>query len=67
MKRLACIFGGHRWTMRDEDGEVYEVCSRCGKQSVPLEPEQRRGDRGVLADEHETQARCSRKSAAAAL
>ena len=31
MKRLACILGGHRWTIRDEDGEVSHVCSRCGK------------------------------------
>jgi len=31
MKRLACIFGRHRWTIHDEHGEVYEVCSRCGK------------------------------------
>ena len=31
MKSLACIFGRHRWTIHDEDGEVYDVCSRCGK------------------------------------
>jgi hypothetical protein len=30
MKRLACIFGRHRWTIRDEDGEVSDMCSRCG-------------------------------------
>jgi hypothetical protein len=31
MKSLACIFRGHRWTIQVEDGESYEVCSRCGK------------------------------------
>jgi hypothetical protein len=33
MKRLACIFGRHRWTIHDEHGEVYEACSRCGKRA----------------------------------
>jgi hypothetical protein len=32
MKRLACIFRGHRWTIQVENGESYDVCSRCGKQ-----------------------------------
>jgi len=31
MKSLACIVGRHRWTIRVEDGESYDVCSRCGK------------------------------------
>jgi uncharacterized C2H2 Zn-finger protein len=31
MKRLACVFGRHRWTIHDENGEVYDVCPRCGK------------------------------------
>lgn len=31
MKRLVCIFRGHRWTIRVEDGDSYDVCSRCGK------------------------------------
>jgi hypothetical protein len=34
MKNLACIFGRHSWMIHDEHGEVYEVCSRCGK--LPL-------------------------------
>jgi hypothetical protein len=31
MKRLACIFRRHRWTIHEENGEMYDVCSRCGK------------------------------------
>ena len=31
MKRIACIFGRHRWTIQVENGESYDVCSRCGK------------------------------------
>jgi hypothetical protein len=29
MKRLACIFGRHRWTIHGEHSDV--SCSRCGK------------------------------------
>jgi len=31
MKKLACVFGRHRWTTHVEHGEEYSVCSRCGK------------------------------------
>jgi transcription initiation factor TFIIIB Brf1 subunit/transcription initiation factor TFIIB len=30
MKRLACIFGRHRWMTHVEHGEEYNVCARCG-------------------------------------
>jgi hypothetical protein len=33
MKRLACVFGRHRWTIRDTHDKAYEVCSRCGKRT----------------------------------
>jgi hypothetical protein len=54
MKRLACIFGGHRWTIRVEDGESYDVCSRCGKlpQSRPS-PSGAEGFGGFHADERD--------------
>jgi len=35
MKNLACTFGRHRWTTHEEHGDVYNVCSRCGKLSYP--------------------------------
>jgi hypothetical protein len=31
MKRLACIFGRHRWTTHIERRDETHVCSRCGK------------------------------------
>jgi hypothetical protein len=31
MKRLACIFGRHRWTTHVEHGNETHVCSRCGR------------------------------------
>jgi hypothetical protein len=36
MKRLACIFGRHRWETHTEQGESYKVCSACGK--IPKGP-----------------------------
>ena len=52
MKRLACIFRGHSWTIRVEEGESYDVCSRCGKlpQSRPTGAE---GFGGFYADERD--------------
>jgi hypothetical protein len=31
MKRLACMFGRHKWETHIEQGESYKVCSVCGK------------------------------------
>ncbi|GAB3216343.1 hypothetical protein GCM10027586_08520 [Kineococcus gypseus] len=32
MKSLRCLVGRHHWSVRHtEDGEPYEVCSRCGR------------------------------------
>jgi hypothetical protein len=49
MKRLACIFGRHRWTIHDENGEVYDVCSRCGK--LPRRPSDAEEFGKTFADE----------------
>jgi hypothetical protein len=54
MKRLACIFGRHRWTIRDEDGEVNDVCSRCGKLLPQYRPSGDEGFGGFYADERES-------------
>jgi hypothetical protein len=53
MKRLACIFGGHRWTIRVEDGESYDVCSRCGKLPPQYRPSGAEGFGGFYADERD--------------
>jgi len=38
-KSLSCMLGRHSWTTRVDHGEIYEVCSACGK------------DRGAIRDD----------------
>ncbi|MFL5936960.1 MAG: hypothetical protein ACJ744_01415 [Gaiellaceae bacterium] len=52
MKRLVCIFRGHRWTIRVEDGDSYDVCSRCGKLPQSRAPGAE-GFGGFYADERD--------------
>ena len=59
MKRLACVFGRHRWTIRDEHGDEYKVCSRCGKVPKDLTVESY-AEAQRLADQHETRKIASR-------
>jgi hypothetical protein len=53
MKRLACIFGGHSWAIQVEDGESYDVCSRCGKLLPQHSPSGAEGFGGFYADERD--------------
>ena len=49
MKRLACVSRGHRWTIRVENGESYDVCSRCGKHAAASCRSRHEGSRGSTA------------------
>jgi hypothetical protein len=59
MKRLACIFGRHRWTTHSEHGDEYNVCSRCGKVPKELTVEAL-AEAQRLADQLETRRLASR-------